>query len=329
MANVVEIYGAGIAGLVAAISLAGSGHLVNVIEKGAKIGGAKGWHPSIQFSTLDIDATSRFIGIDLRPCFERVLFQRRYLYEKRIKIKSMNGYLCEKGPRPSSVESYLYKIARSYGVKFHFGINEDVTRLRNKQNVIVATGLEKENYEKLGIPHTDICGYKTLLVTNLRETYIDFFNKFTNYDLAYLAALNGITFILLFSRKGMSEKYLRMFCDFLAVCENIVTDNWLYSEGCIPNETNLIKADFLLAGTISGMIDPFFANGIPGAFISGKIAAEYLQNKEKAVKQFHDMTKSFRAKSLLKSIYDTFPLKKFFLPFLAAIEGRLKGVGFV
>jgi len=329
MGSVVKIYGAGISGLVAAINLARSGHRVSVIEKGKNIGGSIGWHPSVQFTSLNIEATSQFIGIDITPCFKKVMFQRRYLYKKRIKINPTNFYLCEKGPRASSIESFLYKMACSDGVNFYFDIDEDITKLKNKKNIIIATGLEKENYMKLGISYADIYGYKTLLETNFNQTYIDFFNKFTNYDLAYLAALNGITFILLFSRKGMNEKYLDMFRKFLSIHENIHSEDWFYSEGCIPCETNLVKDGLVLAGTISGMIDPFFANGIPGAFISGKIAADYLDDKKKAMEKFHNLTKSFRTKNLLKSVYNVVPLKQFLLPFFSAVECRLDGVGFV
>ena len=79
MGNVIEIYGAGISGLVAAIELARSGRRVSVVEKGDNIGDSKDWHPSIQFSAFDIEATSKFVGVDLNSCFERVVFQRRYL----------------------------------------------------------------------------------------------------------------------------------------------------------------------------------------------------------------------------------------------------------
>lgn len=55
-------------------------------------------------------------------------------------------------------------------------------------------------------------------------------------------------------------------------------DNWHFSTGCVPLEKNPVKDGLVLAGTMSGMIDPFHLNGMSPALISGKIAPRWLHD---------------------------------------------------
>ncbi|MCP4373555.1 MAG: NAD(P)-binding protein [Deltaproteobacteria bacterium] len=51
----VTIFGAGISGLVAAISLAKSGFEVEVHERREQVGGSSEWHPSVHLQTFDLE----------------------------------------------------------------------------------------------------------------------------------------------------------------------------------------------------------------------------------------------------------------------------------
>ena len=104
----VTIFGAGISGLVAAISLAKSDFDVEIREKRSQVGGSPEWHPSVHQQNFDLKKTSEYIDINLAPCFHAVKKHTFYLYKHKFIFDiPNNSYICEKGKRASSIESYL------------------------------------------------------------------------------------------------------------------------------------------------------------------------------------------------------------------------------
>ena len=95
----------------------------------------------------------------------------------------------------------------------------------------------------------------------------------------------------------------------------------------IGNES--VKNGYILAGTMSGLIDPFFLNGISGALISGRIAAMAVEDREHAQKEFNRFIKNFYIKWKLKKMYQFLPLKPLTFRFFSAGNSLLKDVGFI
>lgn len=332
--NKVTIFGAGISGLVASICLAKSDFNVEVRDKREQVGGSPKWHPSVHQQNFDLAKTSEYIGIDLTKCFHPVSEHSFYFYGRKSKIISpQNSYVVIKGPHPLSIETYLFSIAKKLGVHFVFGEKLDVEAINTAkpgtQHYIIATGLELKTYRDLGIKHSIIQGFRSSRTCEKQESVYSFFGDYTNHDFAYIASFDDLMFSLLFARKGVDKNNLNTFNSHLMENEGLSFDGWKFSSGCVPIEKNLIKNGFVLAGTISGMIDPFYLNGISGALISGKIASQYFINKKKAYKDYNKFTKNFYIKKKLKKIADLLPAKKYSFPLIALLNNYIKWVGVV
>lgn len=330
------IFGSGISGLVAAINLAKSGFEVEVREKMSRIGGSTRWHPSVHQQTFDLGRTSEYIGIDLSSCFHLVRDHTFYFYGRRSQIHAPLNYACEKGERLSSIESHLYSEANRLNINFKFNQNFSIEQndylRKNNNRCIVATGLEEESYQILGIKHIKIQGFRGFKINKdakERDFMISYFGDYTKHDFAYVASFGDLVFSLLFSHKGIAQGNLIAFQKHLMESEGIAFDNWQYSSGCAPVEKNLVKDDIVLAGSISGMIDPFYLNGISAALISGKIASLYFIDREKAIREFNRFTRNFFLKKNLKRISEILPAKRYLLPLVIILNNRFRWVGAV
>ena len=146
----VSIYGAGLAGLVAAVNLARDGYAVTVFEREEGIGGSKEYHPSIHSTPLQPKETWDYIGMDLSDCFVKTeQYPNMWYNSKRITlppyVDNLSVYNVERGARKTSIDSRLYSLALDAGVAFEFG------RALTPQEIeaapdgsIIATGLYKE-----------------------------------------------------------------------------------------------------------------------------------------------------------------------------------------
>lgn len=330
----ITIIGAGISGLVAAINLAKSGFRIEVLEKQKQIGGSPAWHPSVHHQTFDIDKTSTYIGINIAPCFRAV---RKHIFDyfgRRIVLNDpKNSWVCEKGPQSNSIESYLHAEAKKFGISIFFMENMNLDKIKkqisNKSRCIVSTGLERRMYVDLGIRHEIVQGYRGSVDTSDENIVCSYFGDYTNQDFAYVASFEQLKFALLFARKGIVDKDLDVFKKRLMDCEGIEFNNWKYSTGCIPLEKNIKKQDAILAGTISGMIDPFYHNGISGALISGKIASLYFINPHNAYKEYNYYTRQYRIKQLLKYVSEKMPAKQITFLIISRINDLFRPVGVV
>ncbi len=330
----ITIFGAGISGLVAAINLAKSGFDVEVMERRSNVGGSPSWHPSVHQQHFDVDKTAQYIAVDIIPCFHPVSRHTVYFYNKtKVFNLPRKSYVCEKGPQHISIEYHLYTLAEQANVKFSFGQCFDVKDISSSKikdpECIVATGLEQKPYRDLNINHSVISGFGASAATKSDPFISSYMGKYTNHEFAYVASSGDLIFALLFSRKGMHKNDLQAFRDQLQESEGLAFDNWQYSTGCIPLGKNLIKNGVVLAGTISGMIDPFFLNGISAAMISGKIAALYFSDREKAYEEFGRFTRNFFIKQKLQSISSHLPAKKYSFPLMALLNNQFKWVGVI
>jgi flavin-dependent dehydrogenase len=330
----VTIYGAGISGLVAAINLAKAGFEVTVFERRDCIGGSPKWHPSVHQQTFNLDRTSKYIDIDLSLGFQPVKKHTFYFYGRKVEIeKPKNSYVCEKGPQSSSIENHLYSEAKKIGVEFIFGESFNLRRglssgASEVSPCIVATGLEIEAYRLLEIKYKLVQGFRgSRRSDNGGGHAISFFGDYTNRDFAYVATFGDMMFSLLFAREGVMGKDLEIFKHRLLESEGILFNNWEFSNGCVPLETNLVKSGVVLAGTISGMMDPFFLNGISGALVSGKLAAMFFLDKERALIEFNRFTKNFPIRQFFRLVATKIPLKIILFPIIVRMSNYFKWVG--
>lgn len=325
----VEIYGAGLAGLVAAITLAREGREVHLFDRQQAVGGNPAWHPSVQTTVLPLKETERYIGIDLSGCFRPVdsITFHRYGRKKVFSLRDM--HVCERGPGERSLDTYLFGLARGLGVQFHPSTPFPGPSAGERRPVIVATGLDGEVYRQLGIPCTPIHGFRGMIRTDRKPELITYLDRCTNYDFAYLAADGGSMFALLFSRNRLPGKNLEDFRRLLEETEGIRIENWTASEGAMPDRPRLAWGGCVLAGTLGGMIDPFVLHGISGALTSGKVAARAIADRQGAEREFRRLAKNFAWKKRLKAVSVLLPGKSVTLPAMMWIDGHMRGVGFV
>jgi len=195
------------------------------------------------------------------------------------------------------------------------------------QRCIVATGLEPKPYRDLGIKHAVLMGFRSSKTTDQKDIINSYLGDYTNDEFAYVASYGDLMFSLLFARRKVTRNNLEDFQLQLYESDNLIFDEWQSSSGYVPLEKNLVKDGFVLAGAISGMIDPFYLNGISSALISGRIAAMFFEDRERAFREFSYFTRNFHIKRNLKLVADVLPLKTLSFPLVASLNNRLKWVG--
>lgn len=290
------VVGAGPAGLVAAINLKREGFNVVLQEKQARVGGEPGWHPSVH-TTPVAPALYDYIGMDCSEAF----VNSNDVYKVYIKGKEVPGMgslfakdgmsNVERGSRSTSLDSILFRIAEKEGVNFEFKkpfTQDDLAKA--PEGTILATGLTPGMYEWLGIEYTVFAGYWAY--QEIEKDFISnsfYMGTFSN-EYAYACALNGIWYLLLFARRDVAPENLEEFKKILLEIEGRSFDKWRRFKGHTPNGPLLFKDKFILAGTLAGVVEPAFGGGITGALLSGKIAADAVTDRDKAIKEFKHYT---------------------------------------
>jgi len=297
----VTIIGAGLAGLTAAIKLAEQGIAVQVVDANAGFdNGAPlpkyhssdtpGRTPrrrgsSIQCVRLNVDATSAFLGIGLAGAFSRVESEATYLYARKAVTRKKDRFACERGRAKTSLDYLLYKCARDLEVefRFHHPVGE---RISSDTTTIIATGLDPNWYERLQIPYAKVMGFEAFGDWPGPNVLISVRDSFTKGDFAYIAAKDGHVYSLLFSRDYLGNEDLQQYRNFVKNTEGISFDHWFAMKGCVGTELYPFRDDKILAGTLAGMIDPFYLGGISPALISGRIAALWVTDPTAAKREY-------------------------------------------
>jgi len=293
----VLVVGAGPAGLVAAINLKREGFNVVLQEKQARVGGEPGWHPSVHTTPVADPALYDYIGVDCREAFvDSNDVYKVYVKGKEVPgMKSLFGKFgmsnVERGDRPTSLDSVLFRIAEKEGVDFEFGkpfTQDDLAKA--PKGTILTTGLTPGMYDWLGIDYTVFAGYWAY--QEIEDDFISntfYMGTFSN-EYAYACALNGIWYLLLFARRDIDPENLEKFKKILLEIEGRSFDKWRRFMGHTPKGPLLFKKDFILAGTLAGVVEPAFGGGITGALLSGKIAADAVTDPDRALKEFKRFT---------------------------------------
>jgi len=314
----VSIYGAGLSGLTAAINLARQGYTVTVHEKEEQIGGSLHCQPSVHMTPIDLHKMHQYIGIDVEPCFTELEEFKGHIYSKIVTFNTKHLYVVERGSRSSSIENYLYRLAIEHGVIFKFSSPLTAESLDiMPENSIIATGGYSNAFTLLKLRHVAYKHYDAHQKTNGKQICLAFFDAYTK-GYGYVSSKNNILSVQVGFTMDSSESNLEKFKNHLKKTENIEFNKWnkvidnFARTTCLF--TRLHKKTFILAGALSGFIDPIFGFGVNGAMVSGKIASKAFTSKKDAISDFKRFTHTLNKMYILDRFYYYLPFKKFIIP---------------
>jgi flavin-dependent dehydrogenase len=318
----INIYGAGLSGLTAAIYLAKNGYDVTVYEKERRIGGLHHCIPSIHMTPIDFQKIYTFTGIDVKPCFTPLHTFKAYIYSKILYLNPQYLYVTERGPQKTSLDFYLYTHALKAGVNFEFSQPLTLKILSSLPNPsIIATGSYSELLKYLRLPHTSFRHFNSHKKISLNYPFClaYFIPYLAGYGYAYIAAKNQLASVEVdFSLNQMNHTYLKKFKKHLKQTENITFKTWSPVIDNIPQKIHLIRKihgnTYILAGALSGFHDPLFGFGVNSALISGIIAAKTVISKKTGMKEFNRFAPTLTRMYILSKIYNHIPLKHIFIP---------------
>lgn len=301
----VTIYGAGMSGMIAAVNLARDGYEVEVLDRESGYGGSRIYNPSAHTTPIDLDRTSEYVGIDLRPVFYPLLACPWYYNETKTQAPAGKLFTVERGSRPGSIDTMLYGMCLDLGVEFHFDAplkKEDVPKL--DPGTIIACGLSPSAYEMLDIPYLRWYGWLSrgeCGFSNYAWIYLD--PSITEFG--YLSSVNNYYFDFFYSTGQVSREALKRYVDCMRRNEGVEHLDWEYVSGAVPvaspDNPSLFRGDLIMCGTMSGAMDPVMWFGILGAIMTGKITAMAVTDREKAAAEFQRITRRFRAAYYFKN----------------------------
>ena len=291
----ITIVGAGPAGLTAAILLKREGYKVLVREKEKQVGGPPGWHPSAHDTPVAMPGLWDYIGIDCSPCFKDGTRDFRFFMgtdEMDVQPEE-TLWVVERGSRETSLDSFLFRLAEREGVDIALGSPFSEKEFRDPpENTILATGLSHDAYQILDIPCGVYAGYWAS--TDVDPDHVSatiYFGAFSK-EYGYSSTINGIWYILLFSRNEVAPEQLETFKQLVAEKEEKTFERWKRFKGFTPKRPKLFHGNrLILAGTLAGVVEPAIGFGITGALLSGKIAATAVMDREKGEAEFLRFTK--------------------------------------
>jgi flavin-dependent dehydrogenase len=324
------VVGAGVGGLVAAINLAREGRDVLVLDKEARVGGSSHFHPSPEGTPIHIEGLKKYAGIDLSPDVAApavVPFQvgRTVAYGEMIPVDmdAISSFMIERGPRSSSLDTYLYNIAVDAGVSFEFNhammSNDDAAQL--PPDTIISTGLYFEAFDALRVPYlTSFHFVARQMIEDTESNHVTVYHGEFTRDYSYTASVNGIQFAHVFQRRPIGKDTLEAFKEQVYISEGIEFKSWDHFTFPVPaasiHNPRLFAGDKILAGTLSGCMESYMFFGILGALVSGKIAAMAVTDKARALEEFKLATSSFASAYVAKKMTNLAPhaLQKKALP---------------
>lgn len=317
------IVGAGLSGLVAAINLAREGYSVVVRERRQSIGGPtapgglEGRAINIGHGTpINLERLQAYTGIDISPAAVRLKEVLIHAYGRTFRHafhERHATYLVERGSRPTSLDFHLFKLAEAAGVRFQFNdAVEDFDSL--PADTIICTGLSDEAFKALDVPHLPVYGYLAMAEIDDKSAGVAiYFDEYTR-DYAFYSQVNGACGAVLFSRgKPLDIAVTERFEKQLAENDGIVLDEWAAVKiGALPvkEPTNprLFARNYILAGTLSGTIDPLLLFGVHGALVTGKVAAIAVRDHQKGLEEFARINKHYQQGFLISRAYRAAPL---------------------
>ncbi|MEW6444324.1 MAG: NAD(P)-binding protein [bacterium] len=312
----VQIVGAGLSGMVAAIHLAREGDEVTVLEGHSGIGGLKHVHPSCHSTPIHVEAVSHYTGIDLAPCFKPIRSFQMGVQDALFSCRTDTLYCVERGDRPTAIDMYLYQECLRHGVRFVFD-----TLVRDPFDLppdsIIATGLHREMFDAMEIPYETVYSFWMCAERNeevfgslkaeFEQLLVSYMDDYTN-DYFYATAMNRLWYALLFSRKPLSKGNLDDCVGKIRERLGVELKSWRFLTGAVPTKSarnpRLFMGDKILAGSLSGSMDPMFLFGIHGALLSGKIAATAVRDPRGAEREFQRINRNYVRTLIRRRMYE-------------------------
>lgn len=321
----VNIYGAGISGLTAAINLAKKGFGVTIFEKESKIGGIHHKQPSIHMTPIDLQKIKEYIGIDVGCCFSELESFIGYIYSKKVTFDNKHLYVVERGSKDTSLDTYLYKIALKEGVKIEFSSPLTADNFNDiSDNSIIATGSYPDIYKIVKIFHGGTKRFDSTIKITKNNFCLTYFDSNTK-GYCYISSKNGLcSGHIAFALTDSDD--VDYFKNKIEETEGIKFLKFSKSYDSLPRRTKLYKhynkKTLIFAGTISGFVDPFFGFGINAALVSGKIASIAVESKKLAKKEFNKFTRELDRMYTISKFYYYIPFKNLFVPRLFKTKNK-------
>jgi hypothetical protein len=263
-----------------------------------------------------------YIGIDVKPCFSELKTFKAYIYSKIVDFNPEYLYLTERGPKKTSLDYYLYKIAQKEGVNFEFSYPLKPNMIKSiPENSIIATGNPSGLSKHLKFRYTPFIHYDSRSITKEKDNFcLAYFDSYIGgYGYAYIAAKDNLVSVEIdFFLNQPYERYFKKFKKKLKQTQNLEFHKWFLVNDNIPEQNYLLKKihgkTFVFAGALSGFHDPFFGFGVNSALISGKIAAMTIVSKNRGMQEFKRFTRDLGRMFILSKIYNHLPLKNIIIP---------------
>jgi len=294
----VRIYGAGLAGLTAALALAEWGRDVEVLEQRLEPGGMASDLPYVHSLNEDPERIERWLGVPIACCFTRVSRETAYLNGWRVP-GSRRHWNCVRGAMAGALDRHLLDLALARGIPVCFGAPFRPGDEPARGVTIVATGHSRVTFDALGLSSEPLEGYVSVMPWDGEPLLLGYRGAYTRSGYGYVAAAGGHLYALLFSRGPIEDGALAAFERDLARTEGIVMPGWTRRRGATPCATCFEKRGFRLAGSVAGMIDPFYLSGVGPALISGGVAALAEVDADDARRRFARLTRTFALKRAL------------------------------
>ena len=310
----ITIVGAGLSGMVAGINLAREGFPVEIWEGASSIGQLEDFHPSVHATPANPHQISSYIHIDVTPAFVPCKRLVIYVQNQPYEFGTENFYMVERGGRATSLDSFLYRICLECGIEFRF--NTLVQSLdKIPERAIVATGLNKEGMEAIGVPYaigSGVYARKKLNDPRYEGCCMGWAGTYTQ-DYGYLSVVNDLMFFTVFTRGELTDQQAEEAKAHLLATEGLEFPKWTFHRGHLPlldaQSLRLFKGNRILTGTLSGSIDPASLFGIHGALMSGRVAAWAITDTEKALQEFKRLNKNYQRVRILSDYMRRVPMR--------------------
>ena len=317
MSREIDIVGAGLAGLVAGINLAGQGYKVRIHEAGKNIGGDMSFADA---TLMHPAALERELGISIREALTPWKTVRVLAYGKRFEFDLPHlteACTLERGRGEVSLENVLCRQALEKGVEVILG-----SRLSGREiaelpaGTIVATGLTRDSFELFDIPHRPFYGHMATGSSDpSRPQVIVYFDRFTR-EYGYYAQCGKASVALVFrTDRPLLDEEKAAFRNRLAGDNGIEMDGWnddISGWAAWPlkswNNRNLFRQGKILAGTLAGVVSPVLNFGVSGALVSGRIAAMAVTDPDAARQEFRRLAPLYLPQFVFRRFREYAPL---------------------
>lgn len=268
----INILGAGISGLSAAINLAKKGYTVEIFEKRSDCGkrflgdleGLENW-------SSKVDVVKELNSMNIKTNFDNNPFKKLSVSDGKeileINLKKPMFYLVKRGAVANSIDQGLKNQALDQGVNIHF--NEKVSQ----ENIdIISTGPAGQKYFVVakGIHFESNSDDIAFLLLNNEAS--------ANGAYSYLLISNGygcICSVNIYTTGHEANKYYKKTYEMITklVDIDIRNEKNVGGLGCFQLRPNLIKNGKIYTGEAAGLQDLLWGFGMRYAIISGYLAS--------------------------------------------------------